>query len=239
MLLQGFEQRIIIVLIAQIWPIIYSSYFAYKLLKRGKNRAILTLSGFFISLALTFFLASLSVLLSYTPFAYVVYITSIYFFFFTHTLLVIFTWVLVKLDEKSPIWKNYLGITFNVIISTYVFWIGFYLNGIRLDSSTGWIPMYSWVFLIISWVFLFIFVIIPEINLSFKLVKVFEGRILKRRINLFVVSVFIESSLVFGLFLYNTWIDNTIYRIIYPLTFPIIGTIAAFLMYKSFGKELE
>ena len=240
MLLQGFlEQRIIIVLIAQIWPIIYSSYFAYKLLKRGKNRAIFTLSGFFISLALTFFLASLSVLLSYTPFAYVAYITSIYFFFFTHSLFVIFTWVLVKLDEKSPIWKFYLGITFNGIISTYVFWIGFYLNGIRLDSSTGWIPMYSWVFLIISWGFLFIFVIIPEINLSFKLVKVFEGRILKRRITLFIVSVFIEFSLVLGLFLYNTWIENTIFRTFYPFIFPPLGTIAAFLMYKSFGKELE
>jgi len=72
------EQRIILGLITQGWVIVYGSYFAYKLLKRGKNRATFTLSGFFISLALTFFLANLSILLINTPFAYVLYITSIY-----------------------------------------------------------------------------------------------------------------------------------------------------------------
>ena len=240
MLLQGFlGQRIILVLIVQIWPIIYSSYFAYKLLKRGKNRATFTLSGLNISLALTFFLASLSVLLSYTPYAYVLYITSIYFFFFTHSLFVIFTWVLIKLDEKTPIWKFHLGITFYGIISTYVFWIGLYGNGIRLDSSTSWTPNFSWFFLIISWTFLFILVIIPQIYLSFKLVKVFEGIILKHRINLFIVSVFLELIMVFSLFLYHTWVTNEIYRVFYIIVMPATATIAGFLIYKSFGKELE
>jgi len=240
MLLQvELTQRIIIVFIAQLWPIIYSSYFAYKLLNRGKNRATYTLSGIFISLAVTFFIATLSVLLSYTPFAYGFYITSIYLFFFTHSLFVIFTWVLIRLGEKSPTWKFHLGITFYGIISTYVFWIGFYLIGIRLDSSTGWTPIYSRFFFIISWAFLFIFVIIPQILLSFKLLKVFEGIILKRRINLFIVSVFLELIVVFSLFLYNFLVENEMYRTIYSFTIPVIGTIAAFLIYKSFGKELE
>ena len=234
------SQRIIFVLIVQLWPIIYGTFFAIKLLKRGKNRATFTLSSFFILLALTFFLANLSVLLTYTPFSYVLYITSIYFFFFTHSLFVIFTWVLLKLDEKTPIWKFHLGITFYGIISTYVFWVGFYFNGIRLDSSTSWIPNFSWFFLIFSWTFLFIFVIIPQIYLSFKLVKVFEGIILKRRIKMYIVSVFLELSLVFALFLYHAWIENIIYhQWIYPSIFPILGTIAAFLIYRSFGKELE
>lgn len=240
MLLQEIlETRIIIGLITQGWPIIYGSYFAYKLLKRGKNRATFTLSGFFISLALTFFLANLSILLINTPFAYVLYITSIYLFFFTHSLFVIITWVLIKLDEKTPTWKFHLGITFYGVISTYVFWIGFYLNGIRLDSSTGWIPKYSWFFLIISWTFLFIFVIIPQIYLSFKLVKVFEGVTLKHRINLFIISVFLELTMVFSLFLYHVLVENEIFRIFYILVMPATATIAGFLIYKSFGKELE
>jgi len=243
MLLQSIlDQRIILVLIVQIWPIIYSSYFAYKLLNRRKNRVIYTLSALNISLALTFFLASLSVLLIYTPFAYfayVFYITSIYFFFFTHSLFVIFTWVLIKLDDKSPYWKFHLGIFLYGILSTYVFWIGFFFNGINYDLSTNWIPTYSWFFLIISWIFLFIFVIIPQIYLSFKLVKVFEGIILKRRINRFIVSVFLELTVVVSLFLYNTWVENEIFRLVYIIIIPATATIAAFLIYKSFGKELE
>jgi hypothetical protein len=108
-----------------------------------------------------------------------------------------------------------------------------------LDSSTGGIPIYSWLFLSISWTFLFTFVIIPQIFLSLKLVKVFEGIILKRRINLYIVSVFLGLSMVAAIFLYNAWIENTIYRIMYPFIFPPLGTIGAFLIYKSFGKELE
>ncbi|GAH09911.1 unnamed protein product [marine sediment metagenome] len=69
MLLQeALNQRIILVLIAQIWPIFYCSYFAYKLLKRAKNRATYTLSSIFILLSLSFFLASLSILLNYKEF---------------------------------------------------------------------------------------------------------------------------------------------------------------------------
>jgi hypothetical protein len=99
--------------------------------------------------------------------------------------------------------------------------------------------MYSWFFFIISWTFLFILVIIPQIYLSFKLVKVFEGIILKRRINLFIISVFLEFILVFSLFLYNTWVENWIYRTFYIVIIPATGTLAAFLIYKSFGKELK
>jgi len=240
MLLQvALTQRLVLVLIAQIWPIFYCCYFAYKLLKRAKNRATYTLSSFFLLLALSFLLTTLSVLLSYTPYAYIFFIIGIYFFFFTNSLFVIFTWVLVRLDDKSPRWKFYLGIIFYGITSTFVFWVGFFLKGISLDSSTGWVPIYSWLFFAISWTFLFTFVILPQVYLSFKLVKVFEGKLLRRRINMYIMSVFLELSMVFALILYNAWIENAIYRIIYPLIFPIIGTIAAFLIYKSFGKELE
>jgi len=45
--------------------------------------------------------------------------------------------------------------------------------------------------------------------------------------------------MVFAWFLYSTWIDNDIYRTIYLFTFPPLGTLAAFLLFKSFGKELD
>ena len=240
MLLQSLlNQRIIIILIVQVWPIFYCSYFAYRLLRRKKSRSTLTLSSFFILFALTDFLANLSIFFINTPISYFLYILAIYFFFFGHSFFIIFSWVLVKLDEKSPIWKFHLGITLYGIISTYVFWIGIYFNGIRLDSSTNWIPNFSWLFLIISWVFLLTFLIIPQIYFSFKLLKVFEGVILKRRINMFIISVFLELGSVFSLFLYHVLVENQIFRTFHMLVMPVVSTIAAFLIYKSFGKELD
>lgn len=240
MLLQAILiQRIIIVLLVQIWPIFYGSYFAYKLLKRAKNRATYSLSAFFILLSLAYFFASFSVFTINTPVSYFIYINGIFCFVFGHCFFIIFSWVLVKLDEKSPRWKFHLIVIFYGIISTFVYWIGIVFNGIIYDSSTSWIPTYNLNFLIFSWIIFFFVLIIPQIYFSFKLLKIFEGAVLRRRINMFLISVFLELTVVFALFLYNTWIDNEIYRILYILTIPEISTIAAFLIYKSFGKELD
>jgi hypothetical protein len=45
--------------------------------------------------------------------------------------------------------------------------------------------------------------------------------------------------MVVSLFLYNTWVENEIFRLVYIIIIPATATIAAFLIYKSFGKELE
>ncbi len=240
MLLQNiFTQRIIFVLIIQIWPIFYCSYFAYKLLKRAKNRSTYTLSSFFILFALTDVIANLSILTLYTPIAYFFYIVAMYFFFFDHCFFIIFSWVLVKLDEKSPNWKFWLTIILYGIISTYVFWIGFFFNGIIYDSTTNWVPTFSWFFLIFSWAFLVAFLIIPQIYFSFKLLKIFEGVTLKHRINLFIICTFVELVVVFVFFLYRVLIDNPFFGTFYMSLAIIVSPIAAFLIYKSFVKDLE
>jgi hypothetical protein len=232
-------QRIIFVLIVQIWPIFYCSYFAYKLLKRAKNRTTYTLSSFFILFSLTDILANLSIVFLFTPIAYFFYVLAVYFLFFDHCLFIIFSWVLVKLDERPPNWKVSLNIFLYGIISTYVFWIGFFFNGIIYDSTTSWVPTFSWLFLIFSWTFLVAFLIIPQIYFSLKLLKIFEGVTLKRRINMFIIGTFVELSVVFIFFLYRVLIDNPFFGIFYISLVTIVSPIAAFVIYKSFLKELE
>ncbi|NHJ20131.1 MAG: hypothetical protein EAX91_04245 [Candidatus Lokiarchaeota archaeon] len=239
MLLQdALTQRIIIVLIVQVWPIFYGSILAYKILKRRKNRSTYTLATPFILNSITYFLATLSILFLNTPFAYILYITGIYFYAYCHCFFIILSWILVRLDDQAPFWKFILIVSFYGIISTYVFWIGFYFKGIRYDASTTWIPTYSLFFLLFSWSFLVIFILIPQIYFSFKLKKIFEGATLRRRINMYLVSFYLEFLVVFSVFLYNTWIDNQIYRIFYLVIMPATSTIAAFLVYKGFGKNL-
>ena len=232
-------QRIIIILIVQIWPVFYCSYFSYKLLKRAKNRSTYTLSSFFITFAIAYFFASFSIFVLNTPLAYLFYIIGINFFFFSHCFYIIISWVFVKLDDKSPRWKFYTIVVFYFLLSTYVFWVGYYFKGITYDSSTLWIPTYSWFFLSISWIFLITFIVFPQIYYSFKLYKVFEGEVLRHRINLFLLSVLLELTVVFLLFLYNTLVENQIYRTIFIIIAPVFSTVSALLIYRSFGRELE
>lgn len=240
MLLQNvLVQRIILVLIFQVWPIFFLSYLAYRLIRRARNRATLSLSSVFFFNAFAYFLTALSVFFIYTPIAYFLYLFAIYFFFLGNSFFVIFSWVLVRLEKMPSYSLFHVMLTFYGVLSSYVIFVGYFFNGIRYDSSTGWIPTYSWVFFAISWSFLLIFVVIPQIFLSIKLLEVFEGKVLKKRIYLFLITVFFEFSMAFALFLYNTWIDNQIYRTLYVFIFPPLGSIGAYLIYRSFVRELD
>lgn len=237
-----FIVRVIVVSIFQIWPIFYASYFAYKLLKRGKNRSTYTLSSFFILTALTYFLATLSTFLVFTPlsvFAYPLYVLSIYTLIFSYCFIINFSWILTKLDEKPCNTKYYLRIILYAILSLYVLVIAIPFNGITLNASTGWIPIYSWFFLVFSWTYIIIFFIIPQIYLSLKIAKIYAGIVLKKRLNLFLLSVFLGLTIPIFVFLYHAMPGNEILRTTYILTMPEIGMIAAYLIYKGFGKDLE
>jgi len=239
LLQSALTERIIIVSVFQIWPIIYDSFFAYKLLKRAKNRSTATLSCFFIFNALAFFLALVSIILANTPFAYLCYVIAFFINMLAQSFLIIFSWLIVNLGEKLSYKKYYLGFLIYGIISTYVFWIGIFLKGIRYDSSTGWIPVFSWLFLFISWSYIIIFLIVPEIILAVKLINIFEGVLLKRRIKLFILSVFLEFAIVHLIVLYNTGINNTVFKVINLFLMPPLGILAAYFIYRSFGKGLE
>ncbi len=235
--------RFIIVSIFQIWPVFYCSYFAYRLLKRAKNRSTYILSAYFATTALTYFLATLSTYLNFLnlfePLSYFIYVISIYFFVFSFSFLINFSWLLIKLDEKSCNTKFFLRVALYAILSSFVIIIGILFNGITLDASTGWIPHYSWFFLGFSWIYFLLFLIIPQIYLSFKILRVFEGVVLKRRLNSFIIATFLGLLVLVFLFLYNTWIENVIFRTFYIFIMPELATIAAYLVYKGFGKELE
>ena len=238
-----FQNELIVRLIAasvlQIWPIIYLSFFAYKLLNRAKNRSTYILSGYFITTALAYFLATISIFLSYTPFAYIVYVVSIYFFVFSYSFLINFSWLLTRLDEKPHHTKLYLRIIIYSILSLYVIILSILFNGISLNASTGWTPKYSWFFLGFSWIYFLILLIIPQIYYSFKISKVYEGVVLKKRLNLFIFSVFLGLLLAISLFLYHTWTENLIFRTFHISIGLVFGISAAYLIYKGFGKELD
>ena len=234
-----FIARLIIVSVFQIWPVFYGSYFAYKLLKRAKNRSTYTLAGFFITLALTYFLATVSTFLVNTPFSYIIYVLSIYVFVFSYSFVINFSWILTRLDKKSCNTKFFLRIILYAFLSLYVLVVAIPFNGILLNASTGWIPNYSLLFLGVNLAYFLIFLIIPQIFLSYKIFKVYEGVGLKRRLNMFLISTFLVLLLAVLLFMYNTWTENLIFRTFYILIIPELGVVGAYLVYKGFGKDLE
>ncbi len=234
-----FIVRLITASVLQIWPIFYMSYFAYKLLKRAKNRSTYMLSGYFITSSLAYFLATISIFLSNTSFAYIIYVLSIYIFVFSYSFILNFSWLLTRLDEKPCRTTFFFRIIFFAILSLYVLLFAIPFSGITLNASTNWVPIYSWFFLSINWAYILIFLIIPQVYLSFKILHAYKGIGLGRRLNLFLISVFITLTLAISLFLYNTWTENIIFRMIHIFIAIVFGIYGAYLVYKGFGKELD
>jgi len=219
------------------------SYFAYKLLKRAKNRSTYTLSSYFITHALGYFLATLSILLTNTPFAYIIYVASLYLLVLSYSFIIIFSWLLTRQLRRSNTevssTRYYAKIFIYAIGSLYVVVFAILFNGITLNASTEWTPHYSWFFLAINWTYFLLFLIIPQIYLSLKIRKMYEGIVLRKRLNLFILSVFISMFLFISVLLYNTWTENLIYRTFHITIGIVFGITAAYLVYKGFGKDLE
>ncbi|MHA1375159.1 MAG: hypothetical protein ACTSR7_12800 [Promethearchaeota archaeon] len=232
-------ERILVVGVAQSWSIIYLSIFAYKLLKRAKNRSTITLSTFFLMMATAYLVAIFSILSINSFFGYAFYITSWYFLMLSHGFLILFSLLLLQIEENISFMKFFMFMVLYSVIVTYVYWIGIFYDGIQYDISTGWRPLFSLPFAIINWLYIIFFLVIPEFIIALKLLKIFKGVKIVIRIKLFLLSIFLEYLVMIILISYNTLPNYITYRPILAIIGPLLGMLAAYLMYRSFGKKID
>lgn len=224
--------------LTQIWPIIYTSILAYKILKRAKNLLTYTLSAIFIINSIIYILPIFSIIFINTSLAYAFYIVPFFLFMFNQGFIVIFSWLLTKLGERLAK-KLYISLIIGYgLLTSYVFWFGILYQGISYDSTTGWIPVFSWQFAILSWTISTIFFTFPATIISIKVIKIFEGTTMTKRTRQFLFGIFLEFIIIYLLILYNTWIDNEIYRIANPIIILPLSLFSAYFIYIGFGKEL-
>ncbi len=236
--LTALEQRILIVSIVQSWPILYNSYFTYKLLKRCKNKVTISLSSFFLTNITALVVLLISIFTANTPLSYPFYIIGYYLFFFSYSFLNIFSGLVLKVDKNVSQKLIIFLIILYSFTCCYIFLVGMIMSGIQYGLSTGWVPVFNLNFAIISWIYIILFYFIPQIMITFKLRRSFQSSPIKTRINLMVISIIMGFFVVIFTILYNFWIDNIFYRSIHTFINLPLGTIGAYLLYRSVGKEL-
>lgn len=231
--------RIIAFTISQLWPLIYFPYFAYKLLKRSRNRSILILSISFINYALVFLIALFSIFLIDTPFSKILYSISLYLFFFNHGLYIITNWLMTRLIERTQTKFIFFIIISYLILASFVFWVGYPFEGLIYGPSTGWRPEYSWLFFWVSFFYVTFFLIIPEIFIAKKVSREFKGTLVENRVKQFTIGIFLNFLNIYFLITYNTWVENEIYRSIHLFIVVPLNLISAYLVYRGIGRALE
>lgn len=232
-------ERIIAFAITQIWPIIFFPYFAYKLLKRSRNRSVVILSIAFINLGSVFVIAFISILFIGTPYSKFIYSISLYLFFFDQGFYILISWLMTRLAFKTKKKSIFFITMMYLILSTFVFWVGYPLEGLIYGEITGWRPVYSVLFFWVSFFYLTIFLICPQIFYTIKLNREFKGSPVKNRVNQFSIGVFLEYIEIYFLLLYNTLVDFPIYQVAHIFIGLPLTLIAAYLVYIGLGKALE
>ena len=232
-------ERIFTFLVAQAWPIIYGPYFAYKLLKRAKTRSTISLSAFFINMAMVFIIALFSIFFTGTPYSKVIYSISLFLYMFIQGFLILTIYFMTNITKKISKSSIMLFLFCYLMLASYVFWIGFPFGGLIYGPSTGWRPEFSWFFFWVSIFYITCFLILPGLFLAKKLLREFKGLPMENRVKMFIFGVFLFFLEHYFLLLYNTWTENLIYHSIHLVIAVPLTAGAAYLTYRGFGRSLN
>jgi len=229
----GFN-RLFLIYISQL---LFSSIFlftAYKILKRNRNRLTLTLSFFYISISIGFIFNAVYVPFEINPLVTILVFLSSFFILFGPIFLVLFNVIIFK-TEKQNISKLE-----RIYIILYVFILILCLlipQGIKINESTEWRPIFSWLFLIVIYIFITAFILLPLYILSAKLYKSFEDINLKKKLKFFFLGIFGLAFTLYGIVLYNTYHDPII-RSIISIIDSLIMLLSATLIYYAWVHRL-
>lgn len=209
-------------------------YLAIKILKRKFNHITLTLSAFYIFPGMGFLLNLIQMLLSTTILGYILYFVAAFLILFG------FIFLLIFINYFNKINSTFISKRSKIIIFAYGISILLLLNfpgGININENTNWTPVYSWLFLIIIYIFFTFSIFIPSIILWIMAYKKFEDNLLKRRFKFLIIGIIEMFIAFYGLILYNTW-DNPIFKSIWTFMVFLIVIPSEFLIYYGIGKNL-
>jgi len=236
MLFQGLgDQRVLLAFTTQLILIAVNSVLACVTLKRERTRSTILLSLFYAPQIVGFATILLSTIKIF-PFACYAYKISAFIIILGMPALTLFTVSLIRQEESISKKVQTIYLISCLVVSSYLFF--FFPDGIRLDETTDWIPVYSWQFSLLLIIFVSSAYVVPETYLLLKIYRSVVDKNVKARLRLFFLGLYIYLVSNYGIVLYNTWIDNQIYRTIYSV-FAFFIFVPSVLIYFGIRKEIS
>jgi len=215
------------IIIIGLFITVFFYFLAVKVIKRNFNRLTLTLGTFYILPGTGFFLNFIFLLISPTPQGLILYYITVFLILFGFIFLVLFLINILKIDSRLTLNKQFI---ITLIYAIFCLLLILFPGGITINEETEWIPIFSWNFLIVLYIFFTCSVFIPTFILSIRLSKRFSDKILKSRLKLFFFGIILMFVVFYGLILYNTWIDS-LYRELYTYISLLVLPAGIFIYY--------
>ena len=212
-------------------------YLAIKLLRRNRQRPTVTLGMLYIiSASGLIFNVTHVVLAAFQPeneaLLSVIYFLTIFQMLLSPVFILTFVISILRLGDVFTI-KKQLIIT--LVYGFVICIIIFTPNGIIFSEQSR--PTFSWGFLTLIYIALTVFILLPTLWYSRRLIKTFQDKILKRKLITFMIGVFGMLISIYGTILYITW-QNSLFSSLWSTFTTFISIPSALLIYYGIGREL-
>jgi len=231
--------RFITIYIVQGIVFVFFIFLAYQILKRDTKRLNLIFAGFYITIS-----AGLFVNFIYGPITdlntvYLLNFITNFLLFYAPIFLTIFSLILLKSEKVITAGKQYLIlIVYGALLAVLIIFpwnnseIGIMIS--TPQSSPWWsIPFFLYAVIVIS-----VLCIIPNLVLSFQILKKFEDEQLKKKWKRYIIGLIFLYIFTYGLMISNM-LNNATFRLGMGLISIILNLIGSFLVYKGVGQKID
>jgi len=208
-------------------------FMSFIILRRDKKNLHLVLCGFYISVGVGVIINIIYASIFDVPTVHLLHFITYFLFCFSQVFLLIFVLILTKS-------KNVITLKIQLIlISTFAFLLTglwFIPNGITINESTNWKPVWSWEFLLYSYIVCTIFTFGPLLYYSGKIYFKLETRELKKKWISFLIGLISYFFVYYGTSLSNM-LNDPIFRFIWSII-SLFAIPTSYLIYYGVGREL-
>lgn len=224
-----FQVYIVQGIVGIIWAII-----AYKILDRGRKRLNLILASFYLCGIISIFLNFIYAPLTDETAVYVLNFLTNFGFFVAPIFLVVFEILLLKSNKIFGTKKQlFIIIGYAALLSSVLL----IPNGVVINESTGWKPVWTLPYFIYTVVITSIFAVLPSIHFGMKIYHKFKDNALKKKWRFFLVGLIFIYIFTYGTFLSNT-LNIQEFRSIWGVAALSLTISGPILLYYGVGKQV-
>lgn len=210
---------------------------AILILRKGKNRANITISGFFIFVFIGVLLNAIYALLpthSEENIVVSLHILTFIFVCYAQIFLFISNLILLKSERLFTMNKQLIIMGVYIVLLLTLFFIP---EGVRINESTHYRPQWNLLYFIYANIIWIGFAMIPTTITSILIYKKLEDKTLKKRWLMYLIGTIMMYIEIFGVGVLNLINDPYLRLIwnIYDLTVPI----AIYLIYYGIVRQLK
>lgn len=229
--------RFLQVYVAQGVVAVFFLILACLILKRGKQRLNLILSGSYITVAVGLFINFIYAPMQHPQLELIVlilYYLTIFFIFLYTAFLLCFVLILLKSEKIITTSKQIIIILVYAAILSCMVLIP---NGVVINASTDWKPVWSWPYFIYV-IAVVTFGFLTSFYFAFKIYKRFEDEQIRNKWRYFLIGLIGLYIFAFGTVFSNTLNIQTFRNIWGIISFALV-IISPYSIYKGVGKQID